>query len=119
MPGGFKGLLDFSGYSVGLPGQASPVGGFKGLLDFSGYSVGQGGGGFPIQYDGLRAYYGGSVISLCMVAEADAPAGVGGAIKVNKAGTLYAVYIVETTDANATPVRIKTTTGIKAIRLKT
>ena len=30
-------------------------------------------GGFPTQYPGLRTYYGGAVVSLCLVAAADAP----------------------------------------------
>ena len=116
---GFNGLLDFVGYRVGLPGAPSAIGGFKGLLDFSGYAVGKGGAGFPIQYAGLRAYYGVAVRELCLVAEADAPAGMGGVIKINKGGTNYVIYLVETGDANATPIRVKTTTGVKAIRIKT
>lgn len=39
MAEGFRGLLDFVGYSVGK--QSQPVdGGMRGLLDFVGYSVG-------------------------------------------------------------------------------
>ena len=71
------------------------------------------------QFFGLRAYFQGAIKDLCLVSVADAPAGMGGVVSVNKGGTNYAVYLVETNDANATPVRIKTTTGIKAIRLKT
>lgn len=103
---------------------------------------------FPTQYPGLRvfvpgggtgdgyigkylgggdAWYGahlvggggGTVITLCLVAEADAPSGMGGVIKINKNGTLYSVYLVETTDPNASPVRVQTSTGTKSIRLKT
>jgi hypothetical protein len=54
-----------------------------------------------------------------MVAEADAPSGMGGVIKVRKGGVNYALYLVETTDPNASPVRARTTTGTKAIREKT
>ena len=61
----------------------------------------------------------GSTIELCLVATADAPAGMGGQLRVRKGGTTYALYLVETTDPNASPVRIKTTTGTKSIRLKT
>lgn len=81
--------------------------------------VSSGGAAFPTQYDGLRAYYGGSVKSLCLVAEADAPSGMGGVWKIRKGGTMYAAYLVETNDANATPVRVRTSTGTKAVRLKT
>ncbi len=74
---------------------------------------------FPTQFPGLRTYYGGAVRELCLVAIADAPTGMGGVIKIDKGGTLYAVYLVETSDPDATPVRVRTTTGTKAIRRKT
>ncbi len=74
---------------------------------------------FPTQFSGLRTYYGGAVRELCLVAIADAPTGMGGVIKIDKGGTLYAVYLVETSDPDATPVRVRTTTGTKAIRRKT
>lgn len=78
-----------------------------------------GGAGFPTQYAGLRVFYSGSVHELCLVASADAPSGMGAAPHVDKVGTLYAVYLVDTTDTYASHVRIQTTTGVKAIRLKT
>jgi hypothetical protein len=59
------------------------------------------------------------VQNLCLVAEADAPSSMGGVMKVNKNGTLYAVYLVETTDPNASPCYLRTSTGTKAIREKT
>ena len=74
---------------------------------------------FPTQYFGLKAYYQGAVQNLCLVAEADAPGSMGGVLKVNKNGTLYGVYLVETTDPNASPCYIRTSTGTKAIREKT
>jgi hypothetical protein len=76
-------------------------------------------GGFPTQYAGLRCFYGGTVKELCLVAEADAPSGMGGVLKVDKNGTTYAVYLVDTSDGDASSVRINTSTGVKAIRLKT
>lgn len=76
-------------------------------------------GSFPTQFSGLRAYFQSAVQDLCLVAEADAPSGMGGVIKIDKNGTLYAVYLVETGDANATPIRVNTTLGTKAVRLKT
>ena len=76
-------------------------------------------GGFPTQFSGLRTFYNAAVRELCLVAEADAPSGMGGVLKVNKNGTDYAVYLVETSDGDASHVRIRTSTGTKAIRLKT
>lgn len=76
-------------------------------------------GSFPTQFFGLKAYYQGAVKDLCLVAEADAPSGMGGVLKVHKGGTNYAVYLVETTDPDASPVYVRTSTGVKAIREKT
>lgn len=59
------------------------------------------------------------MIELSLVAEADAPAGMGGVLKMQHASATRAAYLVEVGDANASPVRVQTTTGIKAIRLKT
>lgn len=73
---------------------------------------------FPVQYPGLRIYYNGAVRELCMVAVADAPL-TAGVFTVEKNGTLYALYPVDTVDTNATPFRLKTMTSIKAVRLKT
>lgn len=75
-----------------------------------------GGAPFPTQYSGLR-FYKGSVQELCLVALADAPAG--NQWRINKNGTDYAVYLVDTTDPNASHVRIQTSGGVKAARLKT
>ena len=76
--------------------------------------------GFPTQFSGLRVWDApGQLLELCMVAEADAPSGMGGVWKVNKNGTLYAVYLVETGDSNASPVRVQTSTGTKSARVKT
>lgn len=74
--------------------------------------------GFPVQFAGLR-YFSGTVRELCLVAMADAPASMGGQWRVRKGGTDYAVYLVETTDPNASGVRIRTSTGVKAARIKT
>lgn len=78
-----------------------------------------GGAAFPTQYFGLKAYYRGAVKDLCLVAVADAPAGMGGVPRVRKGGVTYAVYLVETSDPNASPVRVRTSTGVKAVREKT
>lgn len=74
---------------------------------------------FPTQYDGLFVFYGGSVHALCLVAVADAPAGMGGVPMIEKGGVALAVYLVETTDGNASSVRMQTSAGMKAIRVKT
>lgn len=74
---------------------------------------------FPTQYSGFRIRKGGVTYDLCMVATADAPTGMGGQPRVRKGGTTYALYLVETTDPDASPVRLRTTTGIKAVRFKT
>lgn len=72
--------------------------------------------GFPTQFAGLQ-YYKGAVYELCLVALADAPAGA--QWRVQKGGTTYAVYLVDTADSNASPVRLQTPAGIKAARFKT
>jgi hypothetical protein len=95
------------------------AGGFQGLLDFVGFPVGATPGSFPTQYSGFRIYYGGAVHELCLVAEADAPTGMGGVPVVRGVGVNYALYLVEITDPFASPARIRTTTGVKAVRLKT
>lgn len=71
------------------------------------------------QFAGLRCYYNAAINELCLVAEADAPTGMGGVIKIDKNGTLYSVYLVETTDPDASSVRVNTTAGVKSVRLKT
>jgi hypothetical protein len=76
-------------------------------------------GDFPVQYGFLFARKTGATIGLCVVAEADAPSGMGGVPKVYKGGTKYAIYLVETGDSNASPVQIQTSAGKKAVRLKT
>lgn len=71
---------------------------------------------FPTQYPGLREFNG-TVRELCLVAIADAPAG--NQMRVRKNGVTYAVYLVDTTDPNASGVRFITAAGTKAVRLKT
>lgn len=74
-------------------------------------------GSFPTQYPGLRVYDNGAVVSLCLVAVADAP--TGDTPMIRKGGTTYAVYLVDPTDPNASTVRLRTNDGTKAIRLLT
>lgn len=73
-------------------------------------------GGFPTQFAGLR-YFLGTVRELCLVALGDAPAG--DQWRIRKGGTDYAVYLVTTTDPNASQVRVRTDAGTMAARLKT
>lgn len=74
---------------------------------------------FPTQYSGFRIRKTSSTIDLCMVATADAPSGMGGQLRIRRPAGTFAVYLVETSDPNASPVRIRTSAGTKAIRLKT
>jgi hypothetical protein len=71
---------------------------------------------FPVQIGGLR-YFFGAVRELCLVALADAPAG--DQVRLRKNGTDYALYLVDVTDPNASEIRLATSAGVKAIRLKT
>jgi len=74
---------------------------------------------FPIQYAGLRVWIGGAVQELCLVAAGSGATGMGGVPKIRKGGTTYDIYLVEITDGNASPVRMNTTSGIRAIRRRT
>ena len=71
---------------------------------------------FPTQYAGLRVWHSGAVVSLCLVAVADAPAGMGGQPRVYHAGVERVIYLVETSDPDASPVRLRTSAGTKSIR---
>ena len=92
---------------------------YEQALGFAQVWAASSGGVFPTQYFGLKAFYRGAVKDLCLVAVADAPAGMGAQPRVYKGGVAYAVYLVETTDPNASPVRMQTSAGVKAIREKT
>lgn len=74
---------------------------------------------FPTQYSGFRIEIAATAYDLCLVAVADAPTGMGGQPRIYRSGTAYTVYLVETTDPDASPLRMRTTTGTKAVRLKT
>lgn len=74
---------------------------------------------FPAQYSGLRIAKGGSTEELCLVADGDGAAAMGGIPKIRKGGTTYDIFLVETGHMHASSVRIKTTSGIKAVRKKT
>lgn len=74
---------------------------------------------FPTQYAGLRVYHGAAALELCLVSTADGASGMGGIPHIRKAGVTYAIYLVETSDPLATPVRIRTSLGTKAVRVKT
>jgi hypothetical protein len=71
---------------------------------------------FPAQFSGLR-YFLGTVRELCLVALGDAPAG--DQLRIRKGATDYAVYLVDTTDPNASQLRVQTSAGVKSLRLKT
>jgi hypothetical protein len=84
-----------------------------------GWELAGGGPVFPTQYLGLKAYFQSAVQDLCLVAAADANTGMGAAPMIRKGGVTYSVYLVETSDPDASPVRIATSAGTKAIRLYT
>jgi hypothetical protein len=75
---------------------------------------------FPTQYDGLLYESSANVwTSLCLVAEADAATGMGGAPLFERGGSWYAAYLVDSTDPDASPILVETSLGWKHIRLKT
>lgn len=111
---GLPGFTDV--YSYAAAGVGNDVFAYRQRYDISDVVEGP---VFPTQFFGVRVRKTASTIDLCLVAEADAPSGMGGVPKLNKNGTIYALYLVETGDANASPVRIQTSAGTKAIRLKT
>ncbi len=74
-------------------------------------------GSFPTQFSGLRTFYAGGMVELCLVATADA--NTGNQLRLRKGATTYCVYLVDTSDPQASHVRIETTAGTKAVRMKT
>jgi len=70
---------------------------------------------FPTQCVGLKARIGGVTKDLCLVAEGDSDDG----LRIKKGGTTYAIYLVETGDGNASPIRTRRGAATKAIRYKT
>lgn len=76
-------------------------------------------GSFPTQFAGFRVRKSSGTIELCLVATADAPAGMGGQLRLRRSADTLAFYLVDTTDPNASPLRIQTSTGVKSVRLKT
>lgn len=85
------------------------------LLDTAGTDIWLRTNGFPGQFQGLRIYDSG-VVELSLVNTTAAPSGMGGQLRIQKNGTTYAVYLVETTDPNASTARIRTSAGTKALR---
>jgi hypothetical protein len=71
---------------------------------------------FPFQY-GFLHFQDGTDKQLCVVAEGDANVGEG--LRIRHGGVTYAIYIVDTTDPNASNLRFEVSTGTRAIRLKT
>lgn len=72
---------------------------------------------WPNGYEGLRVWIADMAYELCLVIPAAAPAGMGGELRIRDQGVTLAVYLVAPDDPRASPVRITTTTGAKAIRL--
>lgn len=74
---------------------------------------------FPTEYPGLRIETSSQALELSVVAEVDAPADMGGVVKIQRTAGKYVVYLVETNDPFASPMRIKTNTGTKSVRKST
>lgn len=70
-------------------------------------------GGFPPQFLGLRVYDG-AVVDLCLVAIADGNAGP--QVRVRKGATTYVAYLVDTTDPDASNVRLRVGASTKSVR---
>lgn len=67
---------------------------------------------------GLRVRKSSGTVEVQLVIVGSATAGMGGQWRFRRAdGITYALQMVETTDPNASPWRIKTATGVKAARL--
>jgi len=108
---GFIGALDFAGPASVAPG--SPAGGFSPGVDWTGMP-----GAVPlVQYAGLRGRYGGITYDLALVDAALALAG--SALFLRKNGVVYAVHLVELAHPHASPFRVQTPGGPKALRLLT
>ena len=71
---------------------------------------------FPTQYSGPRAQIAGTMQGLCLVAAGDGNPDITGKLRIAKGGTIYDIYLVETTDPEAGAIRIQTPSGVKAIR---
>ena len=71
------------------------------------------------QFTGISVFYAGSKKELALVAESDAPIDMGGILKLRTGGVTYAIYLVDVGDLYASPVHVRTTTGTKAVRLRT
>lgn len=74
---------------------------------------------FPPQFFGLRGRTMLATVDLCLVDLTNAPSGLGGSIRIQKPDGAYAIYLVPTTDPNASPFRVATADGVKAVRLLT
>lgn len=78
-----------------------------GLLDDDGFSVYGTGDGVVAYYHGLKVQ-GVGELALCDVGNHP--------LRIRKGGTTYGLELVDTSDPNASKIRIKTGVGIKAIR---
>lgn len=74
------------------------------------------GSSFPTQYPGLRIWHSGAVVSLCVVATGDAPTGLGGQPRIYMDGVVRALYLVATSDPDASPVRMRVGGVTRAVR---
>jgi hypothetical protein len=109
-----------SDYSVGVGGPYS----ITSDTDYL-YIVGRDGVGFPYYWRiekrfkespyvdiGLRAYNGTEIITIACEPET----AVSSALRIGKDSKVYGIVLVEPTDPNASSIRIKTSSGVKALR---
>lgn len=66
----------------------------------------------PVVDCGLRVYDGTQTISIAC----EDPASVSSPLRIAKNGNIYGIVLVDTTDPNASKIRIKTSSGIKALK---
>lgn len=74
---------------------------------------------FPPQFGGFKMRTSSGTVELCMVARGNGNPNITDKLRTQKGSTIYDLYLVETSDINASSVHIKTSQGIKAIRKKT
>ncbi len=68
------------------------------------------------QLNYLRIRIGSSTYALCLVSNGNGNPNMGGIPHVQRGGTTYDIYLVETNDPYASPARMRTSGGTKAIR---
>jgi hypothetical protein len=71
------------------------------------------------QYSFLHFKKGNGTYAACVVPSGSGQSGMGGVPKIRQNGVTYDIYLVQTTDQYASPLRIQTSLGTKAVRYYT